>query len=350
MWIIGCDLHTRYQQVAVMNTVTGETIERRLEHDGDQVRSFYAKLEPPVRVGIEATGAVGWFEQLLGELGHELWIGNAGAIRAAAPRRQKTDVRDARLLLQLLTEDRFPRIWLPSVEERDVRQLLTHRSKLVGMRTALRNQLQALALGQGLRLGQRLWGPAGRSALEQLALGERAAARRHDLLELLRSLDARIKQLDAEVEVEARRRPDAVRLMEQPGVGPVTALAFVLVIGPVSRFRCSRQLVSYLGLIPSENSSAGRQRLGHISKQGNVMLRWLLVEAGHTAARRDPELHRFYTRLKHRRGANIAKVAVARKLAVQLYWILRSSQQTSAEGDRQGSPATAMVGATPSHS
>ncbi|MDE3135617.1 MAG: IS110 family transposase [Acidobacteriota bacterium] len=350
MWIIGCDLHTRYQQLAAMNTATGETIERRLGHEGEQVRRFYAALEAPVRVGIEATGAVGWFEQLLGELGHELWVGNAGAIRAAAPRRQKTDVRDARLLLELLTEDRFPRIWLASLEERDVRQLLTHRAKLVGMRTAVCNQLQALALGQGLRLGQRLWSRAGRSALEQLALGERAAARRRDLLTLLEPLDARIKELDAEVEVEARRRPDAVRLMEQSGVGPVTALAFVLVVGPVDRFRSSRQLASYLGLIPSEDSSAGRQRLGHISKQGNVMLRWLLVEAGHTAARRDPELHRVYTRLKHRRGANIAKVAVARKLAVRLYWILRSSQTSAQKVGRQGSPATAMVGATPSHS
>lgn len=350
MWIIGCDLHTRYQQVAMMNTATGETIERRLDHEGDQVRCLYAALQPPVRVGIEATGAVGWFERLLEELGHELWVGNAGAIRAAAPRRQKTDRRDARLLLQLLTEDRFPRIWVPSVEERDVRQLLLHRSKLVGMRTGIRNQLQALALGQGLRLGQRLWGRRGRRALEELALGERGAARRRDLLEFLASFDARIQQLDAKVEAEARRRPDAVRLMEHPGVGPVTALAFVLIIGPVERFRSSRKLVSYLGLIPSEDSSGGRQRLGHISKQGNAMLRWLLVEAGHTAARRDPELHRFYLRLKHRRGANIAKVAVARKLAVRLYWILRSSRTSAQEVSRQGRSGTAMVEATPSHS
>lgn len=157
---------------------------------------------------------------------------------------------------------------------------------------------------------------------------------------MLGSLDARIKQLDAEVEVEARRRPDAVRLMQQPGVGPVTALAFVLVIGPVDRFRSSRRLVSYLGLIPKEFSSGGRQRLGHISKQGNRMLRWLLVEAGHTAARRDPELHRFYARLKHRHGANIAKVAVARQLAVRLNWILRSSQPAARKGGRQGSPGT----------
>jgi hypothetical protein len=112
--------------------------------------------------------------------------------------------------------------------------------------------------------------------------------------------------------------------MTHPGVGPVTSLAFVLTIGPVSRFQRSRQLVSYLGLNPQEHSSGGRQHLGSISKQGNPMMRWLLVEAGHTAARYDPQLQRMYQRLKFRRGAGVAKVAIARKLAVRMYWMLRS--------------------------
>jgi transposase len=125
------------------------------------------------------------------------------------------------------------------------------------------------------------------------------------------------------VKAEALRRAEAVRLMEQQGVGPVTALAFVLTVGPVERFPSSRKLVSYLGLNPREDSSGGHQRLGHISKQGNEMLRWLLVEAGHTAARLDPELGRVYQRLKFRRGGRVAKVAIARRLAVRLYWRLR---------------------------
>src|SRR2546430_13013117 len=111
--------------------------------------------------------------------------------------------------------------------------------------------------------------------------------------------------------------------MKHKGVGPVTALAFVLTIGPVERFAHSRALVSYLGLNPSEDSSGGHQRLGHISKQGNEMLRWLLVEAGHSAAQFDPELRRKYQRLKFRRGAKVAKVALARQLAVRLYWTPR---------------------------
>ena len=111
------------------------------------------------------------------------------------------------------------------------------------------------------------------------------------------------------MQAEAERCAEAVQLMEQPGVGPITALAFVLTVGPVERFPHSRALVSYLGLNPREDSSGGHQRLGHISKQGNQMLRWLLVEAGQRASLLDEELRRKYKRLAFRRGRNVAKVA-----------------------------------------
>jgi transposase len=136
-----------YQQVAMLDTETGELRERRLEHANGEARAFYAHLPGQVRVGIEATGHTRWFERLLAELGHELWIGDAAQIRAATVRKQKTDARDAAHLLQLLVEERFPRIWRPSTAERDLRQLLWHRQKLVWMRNAIGNQLHALAMG-----------------------------------------------------------------------------------------------------------------------------------------------------------------------------------------------------------
>jgi transposase len=158
---------------------------------------------------------------------------------------------------------------------------------------------------------------------EKCGLGEWGSRRRQELLELLDRLGPRIEELDRAVEAEAGHRPEAAEPMQQKGVGPVTALAFVLTVGPVERFATSRQLVSYLGLNPREDSSGSHQRLGHISKQDNEMLRWLLVEAGHTAARLDPLLERRYLRLKFRRGGKVAKVAIARRLAVSLYWRLR---------------------------
>jgi transposase len=344
MKIIGCDLHTRYQQIAMLDSDTGEVEERRLEHQNGEARAFYAALTGPVRVGIEATGSTPWFERMLVELGHELWIGDAGRMRAMVVRKQKTDTRDAAHAVDLLVTNRFPRIWMPSVEERDLRQLVWHRQKLVGMRSAVKNQLHALAMGQGVCRKKQLFTAKGRQELEGLALGPWASYRRQELLQLLDQLEQSLAKLDQAVEQQAKREPLAVRLMTHPGVGPVTSLAFVLTIGPVDRFPGSRQVVSYLGLNPQEHSSGGRQRLGAISKQGNPMLRWLLVEAGHTAARFDPQLRRLYQRLKFRRGAAVAKVATARKLAVRMYWMLRNPTDYAQLVRMQGSPRGSLVG------
>jgi transposase len=166
MKIIGCDLHTRYQQIAMLDDETGELMERRLEHANGEAKEFYTKLSGAVRVGIEATGHTRWFERLLAGLGQELWIGDAARIRAADVRKQKTDARDAALLLELLLSGRFPRLWRPSSEERDLRQLLWHRQKLVWMRNAVGNQLHALAMGEGICRKKQLFTRKGRAELE----------------------------------------------------------------------------------------------------------------------------------------------------------------------------------------
>jgi transposase len=344
MIIIGCDFHTRFQQIAMLDPTTGELAERRLEHENGEAEKFYRTLPGPARVGIEATINAQWFEGTLRRYQHELWIGDAAEIRAARVRKQKTDSRDALHILDLLLTDRFPRIWIPSPAERDVRQLVRHRHKLVRVRTSVMNQLHALAIGQGLCRKQKLWSKVGRLELEGLLLDPWAHRRRHDLLELLDQLNPWIAELDQAVMQEVQNRPEAVQLMREPGVGPVTALAFVLTIGPVGRFQRSKQVVSYLGLNPSEESSGGRQRLGSISKQGNSMVRHLLVEAGQAASKFDPELRRDYERLKFRRGnSGVAKVAIARKLAVRLYWKLREAAQSNTAARMQGSPANPVA-------
>ncbi len=323
MLIIGCDFHPGFQQVAIFDNQSGEVQEKRIGHR-EEAEQFYRSLAgQQARVGMEACGHYPWFEQLLESAGIELWMGDAARIRAAEVRKQKTDRRDAAHLLQLLMEDRFPRIWVPSLEERDVRQLLLQRHKQVQARTRIKNQLQALALGQGMQKKRKLWSEAGRAELEKLPLLAYAAQRRQQLLRSLDGLQAEITELDRQVEAEVRRRPQAMKLRTHPGVGPVTALAMVLTLGPAQRFVDGRKLSSYLGLIPSEHSSGGRQQLGRISKQGNPFLRFLLVEAGQTAVRYDTELGRFYRRLAIRKHRALAKVAVARKLAVRLYLMLR---------------------------
>ena len=347
MVIIGCDFHPSFQQVAIFDNLSGEIGERRLGHR-EEAEQFYRRLRAelggePVRVGMEACGQYPWFERLLAELGIELWLGDAAKVRASVVRKQKTDRLDAHHLLRLLCEDRFPRIWVPSLEERDVRQLLVHRHKLVQERTRVKNQLQAIALGQGVQKKRKLWSEAGRAELEKLELLPYASERRRQLLETLDQLEAEVAELNRRVEEEVKQRPAAVRLQSHPGVGPVTALAMVLTLGPAERFASAKQVGSYFGLIPSEYSSGGRQQLGRISKQGSSFLRFLLVEAGQTAARYDSELGRFYRRLAARKHRALAKVAVARKLATRLYLMLREDWDYA-------QLCKAVVQVSPSHS
>ena len=327
MIIIGVDYHPSDQYIAFVDTETGEYGERQLNHSAGEAEKFYRELAvrgASVRVGMEATGYSRWFERLLAELGMELWIGDAAEIKTKRVRKQKTDREDARLLLRLLRENNFPRIWVPSPENRDLRQLLWHRHRLVQMRTRIMNQLQALAMNEGQRRKKKLWSAPGRAQLEKLALGTWASRRRKDLLELLDRMNPTIGELTRAVEQEGKKWPEVLRLMTHPGVGPLTALAFVLIIGTPQRFRGGKQIGSYVGLIPEEDSSAGHQRLGHITKQGSSLLRFLLVEAAQAAARCDADWRRRYLRLAVRRQRNIAKVAMARRLSVRLYRMWRN--------------------------
>src|SRR5258708_25521917 len=164
---------------------TGELVERRMEHESGEGRAFYSGLSGPVRVGIEATGHTRWFERMLGELGHELWIGDAAQIRASMVRKQKTDARDAAHLLDLLLSDRFPRIWRPTLEERDLRQLVWHRQKLVWMRNAVGNQLHAFAMGEGVCRKKKLFTKKGRGGVGGVELWRWARDRGPKLPRLL---------------------------------------------------------------------------------------------------------------------------------------------------------------------
>jgi transposase len=335
MQIIGVDLHVRQQAIAMLDTDTGEVTEKTLQHEGEQVREFYAALPGPVQVGIEATGSMHWFLELLEELGIDRLVGHPSEIRKAETRKQKHDRRDAALLLKLQLENRFPSIWMPSTELRDLRTLLTHRHQWVRMRTRVQNALQAIALSRGLRRGKTLWSQAGQHAIESLPLPLHAAHRRAELQSLYRKLNEQVDELDKRVSDQAFQRPGAKRLMTHPGVGPVTALATDVFLGDPTRFADGKALVSYVGMIPSEYSSGGQQRLGGLSKQGNPLLRFLWCEAAVHAVRRDPELQRFYRRKLSQKGLGKARVAAARKLGIRL-WILLRDQIDYQEFCRRG--------------
>jgi transposase len=323
MRIIGCDLHARQQTLAILDTTTGDVVNLQLMHEGNQVREFYSTLPRPALVGIEAGGSMPWFLNLMEELEIQCRVGDPAQIRAAEPRKQKHDRRDAELILKLLAEDRFPAIWLPSKELLDLRALLLHRHQWVRIRTRIQNALQAIALANGLRRGPSLWSNDGQEKVASLPLMPHTACRRTALQTMYRNIESQIEQLTRQVAEQAENRSASRRLMTHPGVGPVTALASDVFLGDPKRFADGKALASYVGIIPREYSSGGQQRLGGITKQGSPLLRFLWGEAGAHAVRRDPELKHFYRRKLVQKGLGKARVAVARKLGIRLWIMLR---------------------------
>jgi len=342
MRIIGCDLHARQQTLAMLDTATGEMVNLTLMHEGNEVREFYSQLPRPVLVGIEATGSMQWFLNLMDELGIACQVGHPASIRAAEPRKQKHDRRDADLILKLLAEQRFPAIWLPSKELLDLRALLLHRHQWVRIRTRIQNALQAIALANGLRRGPGLWSYDGQAKIAFLPLLPHAAYRRSALQVMYRKMEEEIENLTQQVAEQAGQRSGARLLMTHPGVGPVTALATEVFLGDPKRFADGKALASYVGIIPRECSSGERQRLGGVTKQGSPLLRFLWYEAGAHAVRRDPELKRFYLRKLIPKGLGKARVAVARKLGIRLWIMLRDEidyQEFCRRGQMQQSGA-----------
>jgi Transposase len=211
MMIIGCDFHPSWQQVGWLDTESGECGERKLVHASGEAQQFYRQLAAPVLIGMEATGNSQWFVELVEDLGHAIWIGDAAQIRASYVRKQKTDKRDAAHILRLLLENRFPRLWMPDREQRDLRQLVLHRYKLVEIRSRVKNELQHLSMNKGVQRKHKLWSQAGQKMLRELPLKPWAACRREDLLRLLSMLNQQIDQLDNAVQTAAE---------ENPGRGP----------------------------------------------------------------------------------------------------------------------------------
>jgi transposase len=320
---IGVDLHVRTQTVCWLDTADGEEHQIMLDHERDDVRAFYSGFPVPALLGVETSGYSLWFHRLIEQLGHQLLVGNALAIRQFARRRQKNDRRDAQLLLDLLRHGDFPTVHMPTPASREVLALLRYRHRLVRIRTMLRNGLQAIALSHRLRLGPRLFTAAGQQRFAVLPLTAAFAVQRQHSLSLLRSLAEQIADVERELQQRAQSDPRITRLRTHPGVGLLTALAVVHALEPVTRFDRARRIAAYCGLDPQEHSSGDTQRFGHISKQGNRLLRFLLIEAAHTAIRSEEDLARFYFHLTARKNSSVAIVAVARKLVLRLFCMLR---------------------------
>jgi transposase len=321
---IGVDFHSRQQTICYLKIETGELVISELRHeDKEQVRAFYQRFAGQAIIGLEASGYSPWFETMLEQLGCEVWLGDATEIRRRARWRQKSDRRDAELIWDLMAHNEFPRLHQPLPASREVLRMLRYRQKLIKMRTMSKNSLQAIAMQAGLAKGQRLFSRAGLQELQTAEMSPVLQWQREHWLELLKPLNQQLLATMGWCKAQSQDERGIQRLRTHPGIGLLTALCLWHTLQPVSRFRNQRKVVAYVGFDPLLRSSAARTVQLGISKGGSRMLRYLLVEAVHTAIRYDEGLKRFYKRLAERRGRPKAKVATARKLLIRAYIMMR---------------------------
>jgi transposase len=321
---IGVDFHARQQTVCSLKTDEGVVNTHNVKHqDKNEVRAFYQQFSGRVIIGIEASGYSPWFEQLLEELGHEVWLGDATEIRRRARWRQKNDRRDAELILDLLVHDEFPRLHRPSAQSREILRMLRYRQKLIKIRTMGKNSLQALALQSGLAKRSHLFTKTGQQELRTAPMSPAMQWQREQWFQLLEPLNERLVETMLWLKQQSQDDARIKLLRSHPGIGLLTSLCVVHTLWPVSRFRNQRKVAAYAGLEPMERSSAERKHFLGVSKAGSRVLRYLLVEAAHTAVKKDDDLKCFYQRLATRRGRPKAKTAAARKLLIRSFIMLR---------------------------
>jgi len=313
---VGIDLDKHSSQIAIL-TEDGEVVQQRLANDVTRLEEFFGDLPPHTPVAIEASGTWWWLVDLLERLGHDPILSHPKQTKAIAAARLKNDRVDAERLALLLRGDLLPTVWIPPAALREARELVRHRIQLVWVRGVIRNRLQAMLARRNLQptSGQSWLTQRGQRELHRLPLPAAAGRIREDCSAVLPMLDAQIRRLDAELLARWGQDPRVQRLTTIPGVGPFIAIVLILELGDITRFATAKQVASYVGLTPRVRASAGRVRAGHISKEGNRLLRWVLVLAATQASRRPGPLRTWFHAVKKRRGKKVARVALARRLA-----------------------------------
>lgn len=320
---MGVDFHPHQQTVAWCDTRDGEIRFRTFKHsDKEALKAFYKGLKEPAVIGVEATGGLDWFERMIFENGHEFLVGHPHKIRRRALSRHKNDRRDAETMLDLLMNGEFPELWRRNEGDRATLSLLNFRQHMVGQRTSVANQLQALARKAGLARFQ-VKTKSGRSILLKAELSETDSYLRERLIVLFDDLSGQIDQSEDRLDEVFAENEAAQKLATHPGVGRLTALTVAATLGDVSRFNNTRQAVSFVGLDPLDGSTGEKRRIGKISKHGSRLCRFMLGQAA--AKSSDRRMRSSYSQIRSRRGHAIAKVAIARRLLVNCYVMLRDN-------------------------
>jgi transposase len=327
MHFVGIDLHRKRSQVAVLDGEGRELRSRRIVNDPELFLALLAEIDGECRVALEATYGWEWLAELLEDAGYELHLAHPLRTKAIASARVKTDAVDARTLAHLLRSDLLPEAYIAPRELRDVRDLWRHRVALTRMRSALKNRVGAILAKYAIaRPYSDLFGPGGRRFLAELELREGPRRRLDSLLWLIDDFTREIETTSQEIDRRARQDPYVDVLCQIRGIGRYLALLIIAEIADITRFPDARHLCTWAGLTPTVRSSDGKARLGRISHQGSPALRWALIEAAQHAPRGGGPLRDSYERIAQRRGTNVAKVAVARKILSLCFYGLRDGE------------------------
>jgi transposase len=324
---VGIDLHRNRSHIAVIDSNGELSLSQRIVNNRETFLELLGGLDGETQVAVEATYGWEWLAELLENAGYDIHLAHPLRTRAIAAARVKTDAVDARTLAHLLRANLLPEAYVASRELRDLRELLRHRVALTGMRSALKNRVHATLARHGVtRQHSDLFGKGGRLFLAELELREAPRRRLDSLIALIDDFTREIEQTTVEIDRRAKE-DDRVNVLTQiRGVGPYTAMLIIAEVGAIERFPTARHLCAWAGLTPTVRSSDGKARLGRISKQGSPALRWALVEAAQKCTTGGGPLRESYERIAKRRGAKVAKVAVARQILTLSYYGLRDGE------------------------
>jgi transposase len=327
MVYVGIDLHRNRSQIAVLDRDGQQLLSRRITNDPKSFLELLQGLGDELEVALEATYGWEWLADLLEEAGYELHLAHPLRTKAIAAARVKTDAVDARTLAHLLRADLLPEAYIAPRQLRDLRDLLRHRVALTRIRSALKQRVGAILAKHGIaRPYSNLFGVGGSRFLAELELREGPRRRLDSLLALIAAFDRELETTTKEIEHRASADPYVEVLCQIRGVGRYIAMLVIAEVGDITRFPSARHLCAWAGLTPTVRSSDGKARLGHISGQGSPALRWALVEAAQHAPTGGGPLRQGYERIAKRRGKQVAKVAVARKILTLCYYGLRDGE------------------------
>ena len=327
---VGLDLHLRTSTLCILDENGREvkTVTRRTDWPG-LLEFMNRELPKPFDLCYEASCGAGEFYDHVSKIANSTTVAHPGKLRLIYSSQKKNDRIDAQRLAKLLYMKEVPSAYIPPRDIRIWRETIESRQALVNKRTATKNQIRALLRSRMVTPPQSLFSRQGVQWLQQLALGDEWSDLRLELLVgQLQMLDLQIRHITKALDKRAAKDPGVILLRTIPGVGPRTAEAVVAYIADPRRFRHSAQIGAYVGLVPCEDSSAGRKRLGHITRQGPATVRKLLTEAAWQVIRRDETVRAWFERISQGRKERrkIALVAIARRLAVCMLAMLRTGE------------------------